>query len=56
MINSTNVVEPEEELASDVLQIMNVFVTRMNGMGKYNKSKKTKKQIKQIKKTIKTNK
>lgn len=57
IINSTDVVEPEEELASDVLQIMNVFVARMNGMRKYNKSKKkTKKQIKQIKKTIKTNK
>ena len=26
---------PEEELAKDVLQIMNVFVAKMNGMRKY---------------------
>ena len=26
---------PEEELAKDVLQIINVFVAKMNGMRKY---------------------
>lgn len=30
----------EEELTQDVLQIMNVFVARMNGIRKYNKNKK----------------
>lgn len=30
-------IEPEEELVKDVLQIMNVFVAKMNGMRKYNK-------------------
>ena len=29
--------EPEEELVKDVLQIMNVFVAKMNGMRKYAK-------------------
>jgi len=29
--------EPEEELAYDVLQIMNVFVAKMNGLRKYKK-------------------
>lgn len=31
--------EPEEELAYDVLQIMNVFVAKMNGLRKYKKTK-----------------
>ncbi len=30
---------PEEELAYDVLQIMNVFVAKMNGLRKYKKKK-----------------
>jgi len=29
-------IEPEEEMVKDVLQIMNVFVTKMNGRRKYN--------------------
>ncbi len=29
--------EPEEELIYDVLQIMNVFVAKMNGLRKYKK-------------------
>ena len=33
--------EPEEELVKDVLQLMNVFVSKMNGLRKY--KKKTKK-------------
>ena len=28
---------PEEELAQDVLQIMNVYVAKMNGLRKYKK-------------------
>jgi predicted site-specific integrase-resolvase len=31
---------PEEELAQDVLQIMNVFVAKMNGLRKYKKKDK----------------
>ena len=34
---------PEEELSQDVLQIMNVFVAKMNGMRKYKKKKANKK-------------
>lgn len=30
-------IEPKEELVEDVLQIMNIFVAKMNGMRKYNK-------------------
>ncbi len=30
-----DMVDPEEKLAYDVLQIMNVFVTKMNGLRKY---------------------
>ena len=29
--------EPQEELVEDVLQIMNIFVAKMNGLRKYNK-------------------
>ena len=32
-------IEPEEELVSDILQLMNVFVARMNGLRKYKKNK-----------------
>jgi putative resolvase len=32
--------EPEEELVEDVLQLMNVFVARMNGLRKYKLKKK----------------
>lgn len=32
--------EPEEELVKDVLQIMNIFVAKMNGMRKYKKNDK----------------
>lgn len=41
IINNETEVEPEEEMVKDVLQIMNVFVAKMNGRRKYNlKSKK----------------
>jgi len=32
-------IEPEEELVSDIMQLMNVFVARMNGLRKYKKNK-----------------
>ena len=37
--------EPKEELVEDVLQIMNIFVAKINGMHKYSKNKKTKNAI-----------
>jgi putative resolvase len=40
IINEKNEIEPEQEMAEDVLQIMNVFVAKMNGRRKYkNKNK-----------------
>lgn len=40
IINKKKEVEPEEEMVKDVLQIMNVFVAKMNGRRKYaNKNK-----------------
>ena len=44
IINKKNNMEPEEELVYDVLQIMNIFVAKMNGMRKY-KKRKDRKQI-----------
>jgi len=35
IINKEEGKEPQEELMEDVLQVMNVFVARMNGMRKY---------------------
>lgn len=32
VLNKTDEIEPEEELVKDVLQIMNVFVAKMNGL------------------------
>lgn len=40
IINQKDDLEPEEELAFDVLQIMNVFVAKMNGLRKYKKKGK----------------
>jgi putative resolvase len=37
ILNKKDDLEPEEQLASDVLQIMNVFVAKMNGLRKYKK-------------------
>jgi putative resolvase len=40
IINKKEEIEPEEEMVKDVLQIMNVFVEKMNGRRKYtNKNK-----------------
>ncbi len=40
VLNAKDKEEPEEELVKDVLQIMNVYVAKLNGMRKYNKKKK----------------
>src|SRR3989338_3189268 len=37
VINKIDKLEPETELVYDVLQIMNVFVAKMNGLRKYKK-------------------
>lgn len=37
IINKKEEIEPEEEMIKDVLQIMNVFVAKMNGRRKYKK-------------------
>jgi predicted site-specific integrase-resolvase len=37
IMNEKEEMEPEEEMVKDVLQIMNVFVAKMNGRRKYNK-------------------
>jgi len=42
IINKKEELKPEEELAFDVIQIMNVFTAKMNGLRKYNKNKKDK--------------
>lgn len=48
IINKNDNLEPEEELAFDVLQIMNIFVAKMNGLRKYkNKEKPLKNKQKQ---------
>ena len=39
IMNKKEETEPEEEMVKDVLQIMNVFVAKMNGRRKYNKKK-----------------
>lgn len=36
IINKNDDLEPEEELMKDMLQIMNVYVAKMNGLRKYN--------------------
>ena len=44
IINQQNNREPQEELVEDVLQVMNVFVARMNGMRKYTDKKNKNKE------------
>ena len=44
VLNEKKDIEPEAELVKDVLQIMNVFVAKMNGMRKYSKNKKREKK------------
>ena len=40
IMNQKDDLEPEEELMKDVLQIMNVYVSKMNGLRKYKKINK----------------
>jgi putative resolvase len=40
VIGTTKEKEPKEELVDDVLQIMNIFVAKINGMKKYEKNNK----------------
>jgi predicted site-specific integrase-resolvase len=42
VLENLNKKEPKEELVEDVLQIMNIFVLKINGMRKYTKNKKMK--------------
>ena len=63
VINKKDDREPEEELATDVLEIMNVFVAKMNGLRKYKKRRKekpieinNKKTVSKNKKTVSKNK
>ena len=39
ILNKEEDLEPEEEMVKDVLQIMNVFTAKMNGLRKYKKNK-----------------
>jgi len=39
VIRKTDNLEPEAELVNDVMQIMNVYVAKMNGLRKYNKNR-----------------
>lgn len=44
IVNTKVDIEPEEELVKDVLQVMNVFVAKMNGRRKYKIKKRNKKE------------
>jgi len=46
IMNNKDDKEPEEELVQDVLQIMNIFVAKLNGMRKYKISKEKRKKVK----------
>lgn len=39
ILNKNKELTYSQELANDVLQVMNIFVAKMNGMRKYNKEK-----------------
>ena len=43
IINKEEEIEQEEEMVKDVLQIINVFIAKMNGRRKYNIKNKEKK-------------
>lgn len=40
ILNKKDEMEPEEELIMDVMQVMNVFIAKMNGLRKYKNIKK----------------
>lgn len=46
IMNKKDNLEPEEELMSDMLEIMNVFVAKRNGLRKYQTKKLQKAKIK----------
>jgi len=48
IIEKNGNIEPEEELVKDVIQIMNVFVAKINGRRKYTKNKENKAKISKI--------
>jgi predicted site-specific integrase-resolvase len=48
IMNEKKDIEPEEEMVKDVLQIMNVFVAKMNGRRKYGNKKEKKKVLLKI--------
>ena len=41
ILNKKDDIEPEEEIMRDVLQVMNIFVAKMNGLRKYNRKNDT---------------
>ena len=45
VINEKKSKEAQEELIEDVLQVMNVFVAKMNGMRKYEKKQRTSRRV-----------
>lgn len=48
IMNQKKEIEPEEEMVNDVLQIMNVFVAKMNGRRKYKNIEKKKDVCKKL--------
>jgi predicted site-specific integrase-resolvase len=50
VLNKQKALKPEEELASDVMALMNVYVAKMNGLRRYkvNNSMKNKRKISRI--------
>lgn len=48
IIEKNGNIEPEEELVKDVIQIMNVFVAKINGRRKYTKNKENKAKLSKI--------
>ena len=49
IMNAKDDREPEEELAMDVLEIMNVFVAKKNGLRKYKKKKQEENNVLKMK-------
>jgi predicted site-specific integrase-resolvase len=41
ILNEKEQIEPEEELVKDAMSILNVYITKMNGLRKYNKVNKS---------------
>lgn len=56
VMNMDDDLEPEEELMNDMLEIMNVFVAKRNGLRKYRKKEQEKHTKRTVKKATKTSK